>query len=99
MNQEDLEFLLQRNDPFLVWFSAVWCLPCKKMDKVAIEQAAKDAGIPYYFCDNDYTPGYCNVRRFPTFMYFEKKKIKATIVNSDTQTVCTWIRSLNDSNQ
>ena len=94
MNQEEFESLFHGDTPFLVWFSAKWCLPCKKMDRVALEQTAKDADIPFYFCDNDYTPGYCNIRKFPTFVYFEKKKAKNSIVSSDTQTVCDWMKTL-----
>jgi hypothetical protein len=94
MNQEEFETLFHGNTPFLVWFSAKWCLPCKKMDRAALEQAATDADIPFYFCDNDYTPGYCSVRRFPTFTYFAKKKVQASITNSDTQAVCDWITNL-----
>jgi thiol-disulfide isomerase/thioredoxin len=94
MNQAEFELLLNGDIPFLVWFSAKWCVPCTKMDEAAISQAAHDADIPYYFCDNEYTPGYCSVRRFPSFVYFEKKKIKSSIVNSNTEVVCDWIRGL-----
>jgi len=91
MNQEEFEHLLSQDAPFLVWFSAKWCIPCTKMDKAALLEAASIANIPYYYCDNDYTPGYCSIRKFPTFVYFANKKIQASIVSSDTQTVCDWI--------
>jgi thiol-disulfide isomerase/thioredoxin len=96
MNQEEFELLLKEDTPFLVWFSATWCVPCKKMDKDALQLAARDANVPMYFCDNDYTPGYCNIRRFPTFAYFEKQKMKKALVSSDMLAVCDWIRNLND---
>jgi thiol-disulfide isomerase/thioredoxin len=95
LGQEEFELLFQSNRPFLVWFSAKWCVPCKKMDKLAIQEAASDANIPYYFCDNDYTPGYCNIRKFPTFAIFHAKKIQSSIVSSNTQTVCDWIHAQN----
>jgi thiol-disulfide isomerase/thioredoxin len=79
---------------FLMWFSAQWCKPCQRMIKEKIIKTANDAGIPLYYCDqtvNNYTPGYCGVRAFPTFMLCSVRKVVATISSSDTEFVCTWI--------
>lgn len=56
---------------FIVWFSAKWCRPCQAMDRSALIAAAT---IPFYYCDaavNQYTPGYCKIKSFPTFMVYQ----------------------------
>jgi len=95
--QEQFESLWfdNKGEPFFVWFSAKWCGPCQKMDKALLQKAADTAGAKLYYCDhtvNDYTPGWCNVRAFPTFMYVTPpRKIASQLTNSDTQTVCNWM--------
>lgn len=89
---------------FLVWFSAKWCVPCQKMSKQILAATADGAGIPFYYCDatiNDYTPGYCDVQRFPTFMMFEAGRvvnekpqpgrIVGVLTDSNTANVCRFI--------
>lgn len=79
--------------PFLILFTAAWCKPCKKLDLAAIAAAAAD--IPFYICDatvNNYTPGYCGVRSFPTFLLLRPQKEIGRITSSNTEVVCEWIR-------
>lgn len=89
---------------FLVWFSAKWCGPCQRMDKTELNAAAAAAGLPFYYCDitvNEYTPGYCDVRSFPTFMIFEAGRIVnekpqpgrivGVLTDSNTASVCRFI--------
>jgi hypothetical protein len=81
--------------PFLIWFTAAWCKPCKKLDPVAIATTAVAASIPFYICDaavNNYTPGYCGVRSFPTFLLLRPQKELGRITSSNTEAVCEWIR-------
>jgi thiol-disulfide isomerase/thioredoxin len=94
MQFEDLWFGRATDKPFLVWFSAKWCKPCQRMVVEELEAAAATAGLPFYHCDitvNKYTPGYCDVDRFPTFIKFQPNKIVDRIVNSNTAAVCAWI--------
>ena len=82
--------------PYLVWFSAKWCRPCQQMDKALLEAAASRAGIPFYYCDetvNKYTPGYCDVRAFPTFMIFRPGAVVGTLTSSNTTVVARWIQN------
>ena len=95
---EDLWFARKPDTPpiFLIWFTARWCTPCQRMDKASLESAAHVAGVPFYVCDatiNDYTPGYCDVRVFPTFILFNPQKILAQITSSDVYRVGSWIAS------
>lgn len=82
---------------WIVWFSAAWCNPCKRLDATRIEAAAAAKGIPIWKCDdtiNNYTGGYCGVRAIPTFIFMRPKQIQTKITNSDTDTVIQWIQSL-----
>ena len=82
---------------WIVYFTADWCNPCKKLDILAIADAATEAGIPFYKCDyvvNDYTSGYCAVNSFPTFQCMKPRKIVKTLKSSDTNTVLDWIKGM-----
>ena len=79
---------------FIVYFTATWCVPCKKLDKELIVAAAKEKNIPIYICDfmtNDYTPGYCMVNGFPTFVAYTVGKEKDRLQSNNTEAVVTWI--------
>lgn len=82
---------------FIVYFTASWCGPCKRLDIDSIEAATKTAGIPIWKVEqtiNDYTAGYCDVRSLPTFILAKPKEIVSRISSSNTQDVLQWITSL-----
>lgn len=82
---------------FLIYFTAAWCGPCKRLDIDTITQAAAAKGIHFYKCDyvtNEYTPGYCGVRSFPTFILFKPKKVVSQVQTSHTEEVVAWISDL-----
>lgn len=91
---EELWFSKDETQQWIIYFTASWCGACKKLD---IETIAKKAHLPFYICDetiNDYTAGYCGIRKFPTFVLFTPKKIMNTFTNNDTAKVCEWIDSV-----
>lgn len=108
--QEDFEamWLLKPEEPilpgmrksdraFLVYFTAAWCGPCKRLDLATLEMAAKERGLTLWKCDyakNEYTPGYCGIRAFPTFQLYSPKKPGPTIQSNETEKVAAWIRTL-----
>jgi len=83
---------------WIVYFTAAWCAPCKKLDLEKIDAAAELVVVPIWKCDaevNDYTAGYCSVRKFPTFLYCKPKTIVSTLQSTQTESVIQWINSLN----
>lgn len=84
-------------DHWIVYFTASWCKPCQALNLAAIDALAEEKGIPIWKCDysqNEYTPGFCGVNSFPTFMYFQPKKVLGTYKSNKTTDVCAWIDSL-----
>jgi len=81
---------------WLVFFTAAWCGPCKKLDLERLDAVAASVDLPLWKCDytvNEYTPGYCNVRKFPTFVVFRPGSIVAVKSSNVTEEVASWIQS------
>jgi thioredoxin-like negative regulator of GroEL len=78
----------------VIYFTATWCGPCRRLDINAIESSVPEAN--WLKCDidrNDYTPGYCNVYSIPTFMIIYDTKIVATLGSSNTVQVIEWLNN------
>jgi thioredoxin 1 len=79
----------------VIWFSAEWCGPCKKIqiDEI-MREFQKDAN--WLKCDidrNDYTAGYCGIRSIPTFMIIYDTMILGTKSSSNTNEILQWLNS------
>ncbi len=82
---------------WIVYFGASWCGPCKRLDIATLNDVVKKTGIPLWKCDvdeNDYTPGYCQVRSIPTFICFSPGKEISRLQSSNTQEVAQWMYTL-----
>jgi thioredoxin-like negative regulator of GroEL len=82
---------------FLVYFSASWCGPCKRLDIDAIEATAKSHGLPLWKVEqtvNEYTAGFCDVRSLPTFILFRPKVIVSKLSSSATTDVVNWLNEV-----
>ena len=80
--------------PWLVYFTKNDCAPCALLDKDALVSAALTANLPFYVVNqsiNKYTPGFCNIYRFPTFAIIKGRKILGTLTSSKTAAVVEWI--------
>ena len=108
---EELWFLKPESEPiagmrkqdrsWIVYFTAEWCAPCKRLDLEKIVHATNEKQIPIWKCDdtiNNYTGGYCGIRKLPTFVLMKPKSIQATLQSNDTDTVLKWIAALADAN-
>ena len=79
----------------IVWFSAAWCGPCQRMDRSELTEAAREAGIPIYYCDETENPDMvdqCRIIQFPTFILFGGVYELSRRMSADTAKVCMWIR-------
>lgn len=82
---------------FIVWFTAAWCGPCQRMDKVFLEDAAKAKKLTLYYSDETVNPDLAvlyNITRYPTFCLFSGKDIVSTKASSDATRVMMWIKGL-----
>jgi len=93
-SQEQFDLLLSSQSKFLVWFSAAWCGPCQRMDKVALVAAAEAAQIPFYYCDQTVNPDTVTanaIQAFPTFVVFENGQRHSIRQSAETFKVCQYI--------
>lgn len=91
------ECMRASDNGFLIYFTAEWCKHCKKLDTDILDRAASVRGLTLLKCDetyNEYTPGYCQIRSFPTFVFFTPKKIVSILKSSITSDVESWILAL-----
>jgi thiol-disulfide isomerase/thioredoxin len=82
---------------FVVYFSATWCGPCKRLNIDLIESTSKQNGVPIWKVEqtvNDYTAGFCDVNSLPTFIFFNPRKIVSKISSSNTDNVVAWMNSV-----
>jgi thioredoxin-like negative regulator of GroEL len=102
-NQEFFESLIVRTSTpakppaplVIVYFTASWCTACKRLDMPAL--VAKRPDAQWFICDvdeNDYTPGYCNVRTIPAFQAISYGKALPLFGNSQTEVVANWLANL-----
>jgi putative thioredoxin len=98
LTQPYLESLLSsRLPPFLVviYFTADWCGPCKKVGLQRIVNLRKD--IQWMVCDvdkNDYSAGYCQVRSIPSWLALVRGKPLPLFQSSDDKEICLWLSKL-----
>ena len=80
----------------VIWFSASWCGPCKRVDADTLMTTFPD--VTFYKCDvdeNNYTPGFCNVKSIPAFLALHKGAVTGPLFqNSNTEAILQWIPSV-----
>ena len=104
MDQEEFEVLIGRAEApegtvlaeaTVVYFTATWCGPCR-----SVRTADLEAGLPnvqWLKCDvdqNNYTPGYCEVRSIPTFLVIKNKKIMGKFSSTVTEVILENVTAL-----
>jgi len=107
MTQEEFEVLIGRAEPTdelpynpaptVVYFTATWCGPCRSVRPDELEEGLK--GVQWLKCDvdqNQYTPGYCQVRSIPTFLVIKDKKILGKFSATGTDAILNNVQALLD---
>jgi len=94
-SQEAFEELYKNTkETILVYFTASWCGPCRKLDWNII---GKGCPIPVYKCDvdeNNYTAGYCGVRSIPSFLLVHpNKRLTGPVQMSEATKIVEWIKT------
>lgn len=82
--------------PTLIWYSAHWCGPCRRINAVTIEAAATKAGIAFAHCDVDKVSMAVHIHsisRIPTFILFRDGREIARIGSADTAEIVAWIQA------
>jgi thiol-disulfide isomerase/thioredoxin len=105
MTQEEFEVLIGRAEPTeeippppevsVVYFTATWCGPCRSVRTAELEEGLK--GVQWLKCDvdqNNYTPGYCEIRSIPTFLVIKNKKILGKFSSTSTETILANVTRL-----
>lgn len=78
----------------IVYFTASWCGPCKRIGPSVAELVARNPQIRWLKCDvdrNNYTGGFCNVKSIPTFMAIHNTKILGQVQVSDADKLAEWV--------
>lgn len=86
------------SSPVLIWFSAKWCGPCKRVNYQELQAAFPTLKI--FKCDvdeNNYTPGFVGVRSIPSFIVlYPGKVLSSPFQSSDTKAIIEWVRAMLD---
>jgi thioredoxin-like negative regulator of GroEL len=81
----------------VVYFTATWCGPCKRIGPGVAEIVARNPHIRWLKCDvdrNSYTGGFCNVKSIPTFLAIHNTKVLGQIQVSDADRLAEWIEQI-----
>ena len=105
MTQAEFEVLIGRAEPTdeipeppeatVVYFTATWCGPCRFVRTEELEGTLKS--VQWLKCDvdqNNYTPGYCEIRSIPTFLVIKNKKIMGKFSSTSTETILANVVTL-----
>ena len=76
----------------VIYFTASWCGACRALN---LDYLQKMVPSPtWYKCDvdqNQYSPGYCNVRAIPTFVVIKNKMVVGSLQSNSTDKVIAWL--------
>lgn len=93
---EDFNAIRKRHTPYVLWFGATWCGPCRRMKLSAdsIVETASRAGFALYYCDVDEAKDIAavmSVRRVPSFVRVEPGLPPVMITETYPHAVCEFI--------
>jgi thioredoxin 1 len=95
-SRAQLEAAAASPTPTLIWYSARWCAPCRRINADAVQAAATDAKITFVHCDVDTVSMAVHLHsidRIPTFILWKQGRELARLNSADTAEIARWIRS------
>ena len=81
-------------DLIVIWFSAPWCVPCRRIDPEVLESKFPAVWLKCDIDKNDYTAGYCGISSIPSFLVIHKRKIIGKKSSSNMNDIIDWLESL-----
>ncbi len=76
----------------VVYFTASWCGPCKRIKYDEIMGANK--AVYWFKCDvdqNTYTHGFCGLKSIPSFVAIKNMAVVSSLQSSDNLKIVEWI--------
>ena len=95
----EFQQLLDSDKPFVIWFGATWCGPCRDVDAAEVEKQAKRLGLAIFHCDVDAgkkIAATCNISKIPTFMSFIGGEPDRKITTSITPAITGFLEQVAD---
>ena len=90
----DFQAQLDSGTPFIIWFGATWCGPCRAIDATAVAAAATKANVTLFHCDIDNgkrIANVCGIRSIPTFMTFVGGEPGKKLATPNTTAICGFV--------
>lgn len=87
IDDTDIDDILDKTDKYtLLYFTASWCGPCKRMAPIIYDKFTKINNLDIYkidIDDNDYICTKYNIKSVPTFILIKDKQVKMNFSGSD----------------
>lgn len=97
-NKNDLTEFINSSNLSVVYFSASWCIPCRKIyEDIEILETIYENKIKFLKIDIDEFPRLAanyNIKHIPTFLYFKNNKFLGRVESSVLSRIKTLITIL-----
>lgn len=101
-DDSNIQDILTNSDRYiLLYFTATWCGPCKRISPVIHDKFTKINDLQIYKVDIDENEKLCdmyNIKSVPTFILIHNKDIKMTYNGSDSVELLNNIKDIFDNN-
>lgn len=95
-DREELDLVVADTLPQLVWYSAAWCGPCRRIDEDALQAAADLVHTGLSHCDIVKVPMAVHIHsisRIPTVILFREGREVQRLGSSDTAEIIEWLKT------